>query len=54
MATDSNRKSAGRNWKGLLVLWRAAGSSVLYSCGKVQSPQSVDYFTFFGLPRKLT
>jgi len=23
------------------------------NCGKVQPPQSVDYFTFFGLPRKL-
>ncbi|PYV95481.1 MAG: Fe-S protein assembly co-chaperone HscB, partial [Acidobacteria bacterium] len=23
------------------------------TCGKVQPPQSVDYFTFFGLPRKL-
>jgi len=23
------------------------------SCGKVQPPQPVDYFTFFGLPRKL-
>src|ERR1700722_14450173 len=24
------------------------------SCGKVQPPAPVDYFTFFGLPRKLT
>src|ERR1700730_1237282 len=24
------------------------------SCGKVQPPRPVDYFTFFGLPRKLT
>ena len=24
------------------------------SCGKVQPPQPVDYFTFFGLPQKLT
>src|SRR5712692_8644705 len=23
------------------------------ACGKVQPPASVDYFTFFGLPRKL-
>jgi molecular chaperone HscB len=23
------------------------------SCGKVQPPMPVDYFTFFGLPRKL-
>jgi len=43
--------------EGTQSCWSCATMRAVHfceSCGKVQPPAPVDYFTFFGLPRKLT
>jgi molecular chaperone HscB len=55
MATESKTARALAE-TGERACWSCSvphASQFCSSCGKVQPPQSVDYFTFFGLPRKL-
>src|SRR3989441_7584583 len=55
MATESTTASPLAE-TGERVCWSCSAPQAAQfctSCGKVQPSQSVDYFTFFGLPRKL-
>jgi molecular chaperone HscB len=55
MATESKTTSSLAE-TGERACWSCGASRTAQfcdTCGKVQPPQSVDYFTFFGLPRKL-
>jgi molecular chaperone HscB len=55
MATESKTASPLVE-TGEKACWSCGASRATHfcnTCGKVQPPQSVDYFTFFGLPRKL-
>jgi len=56
MATESKTASSMAETVGR-ACWScgaARAAEFCTNCGKVQPPQSVDYFTFFGLPRKLS
>jgi len=55
MATESKTASSLAE-TGERACWSCGAPRTVQfcaSCGRVQPPQSVDYFTFFGLPRKL-
>ena len=55
MATESKTASPLVE-TGEKACWSCGASRATHfcnTCGKVQPPQSVDYFTFFGLPRRL-
>jgi molecular chaperone HscB len=56
MATESKTASSMAETVGR-ACWSCGApraAEFCTNCGKVQPPQSVDYFTFFGLPRKLS
>jgi molecular chaperone HscB len=46
-------ESATVCWSCGATLAKATGAHFCEACGKVQPPSLVDYFVFFGLPRKL-
>jgi len=58
MATETHIASAAKNAEDTVQCWSCdtlfpAGSHFCPHCFKVQKPVAADYFSFFGLPRKL-
>jgi molecular chaperone HscB len=56
MMTESNTTSPANPAEATSSCWSCGTMRAVHfcsSCGKVQPPRPVDYFTFFGLPRKL-
>jgi molecular chaperone HscB len=56
MMIESNTNSVIVTGEAIAACWSCGTMRAVHfcsSCGKVQPPRPVDYFTFFGLPRKL-